>query len=70
MFGSKSTLHRRFQKWIAAEVFDKIEKEILKLYERSSKIKTKRMAVMQGLQKELSRGQTRRITAKEAYRAV
>ncbi|EMJ52583.1 hypothetical protein LEP1GSC013_1284 [Leptospira interrogans serovar Valbuzzi str. Duyster] len=69
MFDSKSTLHRRFQKWIAAEVFDKIEKEILKLYERSSKIKTKRMAVMQGLQKELSRGQTRRA-AKEAYRGV
>ncbi|EMN47389.1 hypothetical protein LEP1GSC088_0483 [Leptospira interrogans str. L1207] len=68
MFGSKSTLHRRLRKWIAAEVFDKIEKEILKLYERSSKIK--RMAVMQGLQKELSRGQTRRITAKEAYRGV
>lgn len=70
MFGSKSTLHRRFQKWIAAEVFDKIEKEILKLYERSSKIKTKRMAVTQGLQKELSRDQTRRIAAKEAYRGV
>ncbi|SOR61181.1 transposase [Leptospira interrogans serovar Manilae] len=70
MFDSKSTLHRRFQKWIAAEVFDKIEKEILKLYERSSKIKTRRMAVMQGLQKELSRGQTRRIAAKEAYRGV
>ncbi len=67
MFGSKSTLHRRFQKWIAAGVFNKIEKEVLKLYERSSKIRTKRMAVMQGLQKELSQDQTRRIAAKEAY---
>lgn len=35
--------HRRFQKWVAAGVFDKIEKEALKLYERSVKIKTKRM---------------------------
>ncbi|WP_016758919.1 transposase, partial [Leptospira weilii] len=24
MFGSKSTLHRRFQAWVAAGVFDKI----------------------------------------------
>ncbi|WP_157435561.1 IS5 family transposase [Leptospira santarosai] len=44
MFGSKSTLHRRFQEWVAAGVFDKIEKEALKLYERSVKIRTKRMA--------------------------
>ncbi|EMN45397.1 hypothetical protein LEP1GSC086_3734 [Leptospira weilii str. LNT 1234] len=44
MFGSKSTLHRRFQAWVAAGVFDKIEKEALKLYERSVKIRTKRMA--------------------------
>ncbi|MGQ2843404.1 IS5 family transposase [Leptospira interrogans] len=44
MFGSKSTLHRRFQELVAAGVFDKIEKEALKLYERSVKIRTKRMA--------------------------
>ncbi|EMF31571.1 hypothetical protein LEP1GSC201_0430, partial [Leptospira interrogans serovar Pomona str. Fox 32256] len=44
MFGSKSTLHRRFQEWVAAGVFDKIEKEALKLYERTVKIRTKRMA--------------------------
>ncbi|UOG49296.1 IS5 family transposase [Leptospira noguchii] len=44
MFGSKSTLHRRFQEWVDAGVFDKIEKEALKLYERSIKIRTKRMA--------------------------
>ncbi|EMN01217.1 hypothetical protein LEP1GSC021_4671 [Leptospira noguchii str. 1993005606] len=44
MFGSKSTLHRRFQEWVDARVFDKIEKEALKLYERSIKIRTKRMA--------------------------
>ncbi|WP_036077850.1 transposase, partial [Leptospira noguchii] len=31
MFGSKSTLHRRFQEWVDAGVFDKIEKEALKL---------------------------------------
>ncbi len=43
MFGSKSALHRRFQEWIAEGIFDKIEKEALKLYERSVKIKTKRM---------------------------
>ncbi|AZQ02992.1 IS5 family transposase [Leptospira mayottensis] len=44
MFGSKSTLHRRFQEWVASGVFDKIEKEALKLYERTVKIRTKRMA--------------------------
>ncbi|ALO26698.1 hypothetical protein KHM19_32060 [Leptospira borgpetersenii] len=44
MFGSKSTLHRRFQKWASAGVFNKIEKETLKLYERTVKIRTKRMA--------------------------
>ncbi|WP_198285342.1 IS5-like element IS1502 family transposase [Leptospira interrogans] len=44
MFGSKSTLHRRFQEWVAAGIFDKIEKEALKLYERTVKIRTKRMA--------------------------
>ncbi|EKR98333.1 hypothetical protein LEP1GSC125_1269 [Leptospira mayottensis 200901122] len=43
MFGSKSTLHRRFQEWVAAEVFNKIKKEALKLYECSVKIRTKRI---------------------------
>ncbi|EKS00223.1 hypothetical protein LEP1GSC125_2660 [Leptospira mayottensis 200901122] len=32
MFGSKSTFHRRFQGWVSVGVFDKIEKETLKLY--------------------------------------
>ncbi|WP_196218952.1 IS5 family transposase [Leptospira santarosai] len=44
MFGSKSTLHRRFQEWVSMGVFDKIEQEALKLYERTVKIRTKRMA--------------------------
>ncbi|XDD51623.1 IS5 family transposase [Leptospira sp. WS92.C1] len=44
MFGSKSTLHRRFQEWVEAGVFEKIEKEALELYERVVKIRTQRMA--------------------------
>ncbi|MCG6167614.1 IS5 family transposase [Leptospira sp. FAT2] len=44
MFGSKSTLHRRFQEWVEAGIFDKIHKEALKLYDHSIKIRTKRMA--------------------------
>ena len=44
-FGTKSTLHRRFQEWVAAGVFDKIQNEALKLYERRIKIRNKRMAM-------------------------
>nr|EMN20005.1 hypothetical protein LEP1GSC063_1982 [Leptospira santarosai serovar Arenal str. MAVJ 401]EMN20044.1 hypothetical protein LEP1GSC063_2073 [Leptospira santarosai serovar Arenal str. MAVJ 401]EMN20124.1 hypothetical protein LEP1GSC063_2694 [Leptospira santarosai serovar Arenal str. MAVJ 401]EMN20707.1 hypothetical protein LEP1GSC063_3073 [Leptospira santarosai serovar Arenal str. MAVJ 401]EMN21287.1 hypothetical protein LEP1GSC063_1301 [Leptospira santarosai serovar Arenal str. MAVJ 401] len=74
MFGSKSTLHRRFQEWVAAGVFDKIEKEALKLYERSVKIRTKRMAADGSFARApkggLSRVQTRRIAAKEALKGI
>lgn len=74
MFGSKSTLHRRFQEWVDAGVFDKIEKEALKLYERSIKIRTKRMAADGSFAKApkggLSRVQIQRIAAKEALKGI
>ncbi len=72
MFGSKSTLHRRFQEWVAAGVFDKIEKEALKLYERSVKIRTKRMAADGSFAKtpKGGLGETRRIAAKEALKGI
>lgn len=44
-FGTKSTLHRRFQEWVSEGVFDKIQNEALKLYERRIKIRNKRMAM-------------------------
>ncbi|MDL5247494.1 IS5 family transposase [Leptospira weilii] len=56
MFGSKSTLHRRFQEWVVAGVFDKIEREALKLYKRSVKIRTKRMAVVGSFARFSQRG--------------
>ncbi|AZQ01853.1 hypothetical protein LEP1GSC190_07260 [Leptospira mayottensis 200901116] len=73
MFDSKSTLHRRFQEWIASGVFDKIEKEALKFYEPTVKIRTKRMASdgsFARAPKGLSRVQTRRIAAKEALKGI
>ncbi|EKQ91625.1 hypothetical protein KHM19_23280 [Leptospira borgpetersenii] len=74
MFGSKSTLHRRFQEWVSAGVFNKIEKEALKLYERTVKIKTKRMAADGSYAKApkggISQVQTRRIAAKEALKGI
>ncbi|EKO67803.1 hypothetical protein LEP1GSC069_1279 [Leptospira interrogans serovar Canicola str. Fiocruz LV133] len=74
MFGSKSTLHRRFQEWVAAGVFDKIEKEALKLYERTVKIRTKRMAADGSFARAPkggpSRVQIRRIAAKEALKGI
>lgn len=44
IFGTKSTLHKRFQEWVDAGVFDKINEEALKLYEHKIKIRNKRMA--------------------------
>ncbi len=44
IFGSKSTLHKRFQEWVNAGIFDKINAEALKLYEHKIKIRNKRMA--------------------------
>lgn len=44
-FGSKSTLHRRFQEWVELGIFDKIQAKALKLYERRIKIRNKRMAM-------------------------
>ncbi|EMM74944.1 hypothetical protein LEP1GSC038_0978 [Leptospira weilii str. 2006001855] len=73
MFGSKSTLHRRFQAWVAAGVFYKIEKEALKLYERSVKIRTKRMAADGSFAKAPKgafTGRTRRIGAKEGLKGI
>ena len=55
VFGTKSTLHRRFQEWVEAGVFDKIQKEALKLYERKIKIRNKRMA-MDGTQTRAPKG--------------
>jgi len=44
IFGTKSTLHKRFQEWVKAGVFDRINEEALKLYEHKIKIRNKRMA--------------------------
>ena len=44
MFGTKSAVHRRFQEWVEAGVFDKIHKETLKFYDKKKGIRTKRMA--------------------------
>ncbi|EMY77148.1 hypothetical protein LEP1GSC060_1961 [Leptospira weilii serovar Ranarum str. ICFT] len=56
MFGSKSRLHRKFQEWVDTGVSDKIEKEALKLYERSIKIRTKRMGADGALRKGSKKG--------------
>ncbi|OOV42588.1 hypothetical protein B1H38_15135 [Leptospira borgpetersenii serovar Ballum] len=40
-----SKLYRRFQEYSVVKVFDKIEKEALKLYERSIYMRIKRMVV-------------------------
>ena len=44
MFGTKSSVHRKFQEWVKIGVFDKIQKKTLKYYEKRKGILTKRMA--------------------------
>jgi len=44
MYGAKSSVHKRFQEWVDAGVFDKIYKHILKYYNKKKGIRTKRMA--------------------------
>lgn len=43
-FGTKSSVHRRFQEWVDAGVFDKIQSKTLKFYDKKKGIRTKRMA--------------------------
>lgn len=74
VFGTKSTLHRRFQEWVDAGIFDRIQKEALKLYEHKVKIRNKRMA-MDGTQTRAPRGgfspaQIQRIVAKKALKGI
>lgn len=73
-FGTKSTLHRRFQEWVDAGIFDRIQKEALKLYEHKVKIRNKRMA-MDGTQTRAPRGgfspaRIQRIVAKKALKGI
>ena len=44
MFGTKSSVHRRFQEWVDTGVFDKIQSRTLKFYDKKKGIRTKRMA--------------------------
>lgn len=44
MYGAKSSVHKRFQEWVDAGVFDKIYELILKYYNKKKGIRTKRMA--------------------------
>ncbi|OMI16324.1 hypothetical protein BUQ74_16050 [Leptospira weilii serovar Heyan] len=55
----------------SAGVFDKIEKEALKLYERSVKIRTMTSGgASQELSKGLARVRTRWIAAKELFKGI
>ena len=74
VFGTKSTLHRRFQEWTDAGVFEKIQKEALKLYEHKIKIRNKRMA-MDGTQTRAPKGgfspdQIQRIAVKKGLKGI
>lgn len=44
MFGTKSSVHRRFQEWVDSGVFEKIQSKTLKFYDKKKGIRTKRMA--------------------------
>ncbi|MEM7183934.1 MAG: transposase [Spirochaetota bacterium] len=44
MYGAKSSVHKRFQEWVEADVFQKINKKLLLYYNQKKRIRTKRMA--------------------------
>lgn len=73
-FGSKSTLHRRFQEWVELGIFDKIQAEALRLYESQIKIRNKRMAMDGSLSRSPKGGfspvEIRQTVVKKALKSI
>ncbi|EKR99463.1 hypothetical protein LEP1GSC125_0096 [Leptospira mayottensis 200901122] len=74
VFGSKSTLHKRFQEWVDAGILEKINIEAKRLYEHKLKIRNKRMAAdgsfVRASKGGFSPDRIRRIAVKKALKGI